>query len=185
MAIRVRWMSTVALAVLALALVPLAARAPRMTLLNAAVRVDFGWIVVAAAAAMGVLFAAAASLAPRRAACLALSGIALAAAVFGVARLRYRLEVRPDALFARELTGSTTVAWSDVARVERGTQALVVWGRGEEQIRVDTGAFEGHQKAALERALSRRIVESTAPITRAVPGAPTPADAAAPAVSSR
>ena len=33
---------------------------------------------------------------------------------------------------------------------------------GDEQIRIDTASFEGGQRAALERALARRILESTA-----------------------
>ena len=37
----------------------------------------------------------------------------------------------------------------------------MIWGRGDAQIRVDTANFQGDQRAALERALARRIVEST------------------------
>ena len=51
--------------------------------------------------------------------------------------------------------------WGEVTHVDRGTEALVIWGHGETQIRVDTASFEGDQRAALERALARRIIEST------------------------
>jgi hypothetical protein len=79
----------------------------------------------------------------------------------GGARLRYRLDIQPEGLNSRELTGSTLVPWGEVTHVDRGTEALVVWGRGDAQIRVDTASFEGDQRAALERALARRIIEST------------------------
>jgi hypothetical protein len=79
----------------------------------------------------------------------------------GSARLRYRLDVQPDGLNSRELTGSTLVPWGEVTHVDRGTEALVIWGRGETQIRVDTASFAGDPRAALERALARRIIEST------------------------
>ena len=80
----------------------------------------------------------------------------------GGARLRYRLEVQPEGLSSRGLTGRRCVAWAEVTHVDRGTEALIVWGRGDEQIRIDTASFEGGQRAALERAAGRRIVESTA-----------------------
>jgi hypothetical protein len=161
MTMRARWTSAATLALVALALLPLALRAPRLTLLNAAVRVDFSWAVAAAALASGVLLATAAAVAPRRSACAGLAVVAALTGVFGAARLRYRLEVRPDGLYSRDLTGSTGLPWADVTRVDRGTEALVVWGRDDAQIRVDTGRFAGDQRAALERALARRIVEST------------------------
>jgi hypothetical protein len=53
-----------------------------------------------------------------------------------------------------------------VTHVDRGTEALVVWGIGDAQIRIDTARFQGDQRAALERALARRIVESTRSVAR-------------------
>jgi Bacterial PH domain len=161
MSMRARWWSALALALLAAAVLPLALRSPRLTLLNAALRVDYGWVVGAAALAAAVLLAASAVLAPRRWLRATAVVAALLAGTVGGTRLRYRLEVQPDGLSARGLTGSTTLPWGDVTHVDRGTEALVVWGRGDAQIRVDTGSFQGDQRAALERALARRIVEST------------------------
>ena len=139
----------------------MALRSPRLTLLNAALRIDYGWVVGAAALGAAVLLAAAGAIAPRRWAQGALVLIAVTVAGVGGARLRYRLEIKPDGLNSRELTGSTLVPWGEVTHVDRGTEALVIWGRGETQIRVDTASFEGDQRAALERALARRIIEST------------------------
>jgi hypothetical protein len=148
-------MSALGLGLAAAAVLPVALRSPRLTLLNAALRIDYGWVVGVAA------LAAAAAIAPRRWARGALVLFAVTVAGVGGSRLRYRLDVQPDGLNSRELTGSTLVPWGEVTHVDRGTEALVIWGRGETQIRVDTASFEGDQRAALERALARRIIEST------------------------
>ena len=161
MSTRARWLSALGLGAAAAAVLPVALRSPRLTLLNAALRIDYGWVVGAAALGAALLLVAAAALAPRRWARAALVGGAVVVAGVGSARLRYRLDVQPDGLNSRELTGSTLVPWGEVTHVDRGTEALVIWGRGETQIRVDTASFEGDQRAALERALARRIIEST------------------------
>jgi hypothetical protein len=154
-------MSALGLGLAAAAVLPVALRSPRLTLLNAALRIDYGWVVGAAALGAALLLAAAAAVAPRRWVRAALVLSAVTAAGVGGARLRYRLEIQPDGLNSRELTGSTLVPWGEVTHVDRGTEALVIWGHGETQIRVDTASFEGDQRAALERALARRIIEST------------------------
>jgi len=154
-------MSALGLGVAAAAVLPVALRSPRLTLLNAALRIDYGWVVGTAALAAALLLAAAAALVPRRWARAALVVGAVAVAGVGSSRLRYRLDIEPDGLNSRELTGTTLLPWGEVTHVDRGTEALVVWGRGDAQIRVDTASFEGDQRAALERALARRIIEST------------------------
>ena len=154
-------MSALGFGLAAAAVLPLALRSPRLTLLNAALRIDYGWMVGAAALGAALLLAAAAALAPRSWAKAGLVAGAVVIAGVGGARLRYRLEIQPDGLNSREITGSTLVPWGEVTHVDRGTEALVVWGRGDTQIRVDTASFEGDQRAALERALARRIIEST------------------------
>ena len=163
MSVRARWWSTLALALAAAAVMPLALRPPRLTLLNAAMRVDYGWAVGIAALVSAILVTAAAVLAPQRWARVVLSIAALLAAALGGSRLRYRLEVRPDALHARGLTDTIALPWAEVTHVDRGPEVILVWGRGDAQVRVDTSRFAGDQRAALERALARRIVESTIP----------------------
>lgn len=162
MSTRARWSSVLALGLAAAAVLPLVLRSPRLTLLNAALRVDYGWAVGAAALGAALLLVAAAVMAPPRWVKVAFVIGAVAIAAVGGARLRYRLEVQPEGLSSHGLTGSTMLAWAEVTHVDRGTEALIVWGRGDEQIRIDTASFEGGQRAALERALARRILESTA-----------------------
>ena len=161
MSTRARWISALGLGLAAAAVLPVALRSPRLTLLNAALRIDYGWVVGTAALAAALLLAAAAALVPHPWARAVLVVGAVAVAGVGSARLRYRLDIEPDGLNSRELTGTTLVPWGEVTHVDRGTEALVVWGRGDAQIRVDTASFEGDQRAALERALARRIIEST------------------------
>jgi hypothetical protein len=161
MSTRTRWIAALGLVIVAAAILPVALRSPRLTLLNAALRIDYGWVAGTAALGAAVLLAAASATAPRRWAQAVLVLCAVAVGGLGGSRLRYRLEIQPDGLNSRELTGSTLVPWGEVTHVDRGTEALVIWGRGETQIRVDTASFEGDQRAALERALARRIIEST------------------------
>ncbi len=167
MSTRARWWSTLGLALAALAVLPLALRPPRLTLLNAALRVDYSWAVCAAAVAAALLLGAAAVAAPARWARRVGWVAALLAAALGASRIRYRIETRADVVYARALTGSTAVPWAEVTRVDRGPEMLVVWGRGDAQVRLDTSGFAGDQRAALERALARHIVESTLPTAAA------------------
>src|SRR3954469_12040858 len=150
MSMRARWSSALLLGIAAAAVLPVALRSPRLTLLNAALRVDYGWAAGAGALLAALLLATSAAVAPRR--WVRATAVALALMVAGMAgtRLRYRLEVQPEGLSSRGLTGSTTLPWAEVTHVDRGTEALVIWGRGDAQIRVDTGSFHGDQRAALE-----------------------------------
>jgi hypothetical protein len=161
MSTRTRWIAALGLVIVAGAILPAALRSPRLTLLNAALRIDYGWVAGAAALGAALLLAAASAAAPRRWVRAVLVLLAVGVGCLGGARLRYRLDIQADGLCSRELTGSTLVPWGEVTHVDRGTEALVIWGRGEAQIRVDTASFEGDQRAALERALARRIIEST------------------------
>src|SRR5204862_2157387 len=100
-----RWWSTLGLALAAAAMLPLALRPPRLTLLNTALRLDYGWAVCLAALATALLLAAAAAAAPPRWARRVGAGVAIAAAAFGASRLSYRVETRPDVGYARALGG--------------------------------------------------------------------------------
>jgi hypothetical protein len=74
---------------------------------------------------------------------------------------RYRVTIEGDGIGERWVFGSRTLAWKDVGRVESGTRRVVVWGRAEEQVRIDASAFAGEDRARLDRTLSRRIRESS------------------------
>lgn len=132
---------------------------PRFTWLNTGVRVDYPLAAAAwaLAAALGAVLAA---LALNRAARLALAGLAVVALVFAAQLLRYRVAIEDAGLMERGLLGTRTLLWKDVARVESGSRLLVVWGRAEEQLRINASAFAAEDRARLDRTLSRRIRES-------------------------
>src|SRR3954466_3993790 len=118
MSTRARWFTVSALGLAAAAVLPLALRSPRLTLLNAALRVDYAWMVGAAALAAAILLMAGAAIGPSRWVKAALILAALSIAVLGGARLRYRLEVQPEGLSSRGLSGATMLAWADVTHVD-------------------------------------------------------------------
>jgi hypothetical protein len=132
-------------------------RPPRITLLNAALRIDHPWT-----AGLGALLAAlgcalwAAALRPRAVrVVLGLAAVGLAA--FGVGRLTYRLDVEDHALASRGWSGTTEIPWGQVTRVESGPARVVVWGVGDDQVRIETAAFQPAQRATLDRAIARLV----------------------------
>src|SRR5258707_12787794 len=106
MSTRARWMSALGLGVAAAAVLPLALRSPRLTLLNAALRIDYGWAVGVAALGAALLLASAAALAPRRWARAALVTGAGVIGSGGGGPPRYRPGIPPGGPRSRRLTGS-------------------------------------------------------------------------------
>jgi hypothetical protein len=162
-------------AVLALVLgVPgalLAIGPPRLTLLNAALRIDhplqhgLGALLVCAGLVVLVV------LVGRPWARFGLGALAAAALFVAADRLGYALEIDDAGLAASSLLGRSVVSWREVSRVETGAAAVVVWGGPERQIRVDTSAFRPEQRATLERAIARRVgaVDAAGPASAAAP----------------
>jgi hypothetical protein len=137
--------------------------APRLTLVNTGIRVEYPRWPAAAGFAIAAGAAIAAAAAPRRWLRLALAAAALLSAAATAGRLRYRLEAGPRTLAARGLLGQTSLPWSDVSRVEDGPEILVVWGSGDAQIRIGTSDYLPDQRATLERTIARRVAENTPP----------------------
>jgi hypothetical protein len=138
----------------------LAFGAPRITLLNAALRIDHPWTAGAGAlaGALGCLLWALAL--PPRALRFALGAAGTAATAMGAGLLTYRLEVDDFGLASRSWLGHTVIPWAQVSRVESGPARVVVWGAGDEQVRIDTSGFEGAQRATLDRAIARQVREA-------------------------
>jgi hypothetical protein len=156
-----RRLAPVLLSVAILAGAGLAFGPARVTWLNAGLRIDYPWLRGAAAllatAASALL---AALLHPR----LLRAGAAVLAAVcllLGLRLLAYRLEAGETGITLRGLLGSTTIAWTDVTRVETGARALVITDRGEAQVRVGTSDLAPEQRARLERTIARRVREGS------------------------
>ena len=137
--------------------------APRVTLSNSGLGIDYPTpralaALVAAASAVGL-----ALVLPRRALGVAAVVAAAAFSIFGLHRLVFRLEVGQGGLSLRDLRGSQRVAWRDVTRVEPQPQTLELLGRGGERLEIDTGDFTAEQRASLERTIARRVREAQPP----------------------
>jgi hypothetical protein len=134
--------------------------APRITLLNAALRIDHPWTAGAGALAGALGFWLWVLALRPRALRLALGVAGAAAAALGAGLLTYRLEVDDFGLASRSWLGHTVIPWAQVSRVESGPARVVVWGVGDEQVRIDTAGFEGSQRATLDRAIARQVREA-------------------------
>ncbi len=133
----------------------------RVTWLNAGLRIDYPWPRGAAALLATAGSALLAALLHNRLLRLGASALAVVGLLIGLRLLAYRLEAGETGLTVRGLLGSTTIAWSDVARVETGAGALVVTDRGEAQVRVGTSDLTPEQSAGLERTIARRVREGS------------------------
>jgi hypothetical protein len=133
---------------------------PHFTLLNAGLRVEYPWTHGAALLLAAAGVALLGGIAPSRFARIFLACLGLAVALASLDLWLYRLEAGPSSLTSRRLFPSTSLAWTEVSRVDSGRDALVVWGRGDDQIRIDTTGFRVDQREALERGIARRIREA-------------------------
>lgn len=140
----------------------LAATPPRITLLNAALRIDYPWRAGAGALVAAAGAGLAAALVRRRWAQALCGLLAFAATGVGLSLLTYRLETTPEALESESVFSRTVVPWRDVTRVDAGPAMVVVWGAGETQIRVDTADFRPEQRATLDRSIARLVHQAGA-----------------------
>ena len=146
-----------------------ASGAPRLTLSNSGLGIDYPtlrtWgILAAAAAAAGLAFVL-----PRRAVAIVALVATMGLTILGLHRLVYRLDVGPAGLSVRDLRGSHRLAWRDVTKVEPEAHLLRLEGRGGETVPIDTSGFTAQQQASLERAVARHVEETQAPPRPLVP----------------
>jgi hypothetical protein len=132
---------------------------PRLTLVNAGLRIDHP-----ASQGLGRLLAAAglglsAYAVGHRWGRALLAAAAAAAAASGVGRLAYRVDAGGEDVALRDWTGTTRLAWSAVVRVDDGPRLILIWGPGDSQVRLETGAFTAEQRAVLDRTIARRVRE--------------------------
>jgi hypothetical protein len=131
---------------------------PRLLMVNAGLRLSHPWVHPAglALATLGALVVAVA-LRPRWARALACA-VALLTLAATWSLLRFRLDVDAAGLHLRDWTSfrERTVPWSAVSQVESGPAALVVRA-GDQGFRVDVHDVRPADRAALDRAIARRI----------------------------
>jgi hypothetical protein len=99
-----------------------------------------------------------------RAHLLALPGAALLASPSSARqRALFRVEVGPDRLSVRGLTGVRSVGWTDITRVLTPAGELVLEGRSGAVVRVATASLPPEQQASLQRAVARHVATAQLP----------------------
>lgn len=139
--------------------------APRLVFVNAGLQVEYpvtrGLAALAATAGLALVAAAIPKLAFRLLACVAALGVSFVA----LHLLLYRLEASDAGLLSRGVLGTTAIEWREVVGLDRGGDELIVTGRSDRQVRIDTTDFGSDQRATLERTIARRVRESGGKLT--------------------
>jgi hypothetical protein len=134
---------------------------PRLTLLNAGLSVQHPWRhpVGAVIAAAGAALLASAS--PRRWARVIFVALGALSILVAIHLTAYRVDADQSGLASRGLFGRTRIPWPDVAGVDGDASQVVVTGKAQNRIRVDTTDFRPDQRASLDRTVARRVRESS------------------------
>src|SRR5262245_50441795 len=132
-----------------------ATREARFTWSNTGLFVDYPGAAWGGALAAG-LGAALAAAACSRFARIAAALVAAATLAYGLHLSRFRVAIEDAGASERGLVQTTSIPWSQVSRVENGSRLIVVWGLGEDHVRIDAGGFPPEERARLERTLARR-----------------------------
>jgi Bacterial PH domain len=143
--------------------------APRLVLVNAGLQVEYpparGWAAMVAAVGLAVVALVVRPLALRLVASVAALGVVLV----GLHLLLYRLEATASGLVSRGVLGTTAIAWRDIVALDRGGDLLLLTGKNDEVIRVDTTDFQPEQRASLQRTIARHVQESGGKLTPSGP----------------
>ncbi len=136
---------------------------PKLTLSNNGLRFTH-----AAAAPLGALLAAGGALAlaaiPRRRSLRAGAALlALGLLVIGAQRALFRVEVGPDRLSVRGLSGVRSVGWAEVTRIDGQAGELFLEGRSGAAVHISTALLPPEQQASLERAIARHVATAQRP----------------------
>jgi hypothetical protein len=134
---------------------------PRLTLLNAGLSVQHSWSHPAGAlgAAAGAILLAA--LSPRRWARVIFGALATFSVLVAVHLALYRVDADQGGLASRGLLGRTRIPWGEVAGVDGDAGLVVVTGKDQRQIKMDTADFRPDQRATLDRTIARRVRETS------------------------
>jgi hypothetical protein len=73
----------------------------------------------------------------------------------------YLVEADHTGLASRSLLRRTRIPWGEVAAVDGDAGLVVVTGKDQNKIRVDTTDFRPDQRATLDRTIARRVRESS------------------------
>lgn len=134
--------------------------APVLTLLNTGLSVHHPWRhpIGALGAAAGAALLAWVS--PRRWARALFVALAVLSILVAIHLAVYRVDADQTGLASRGLFGGTRIPWPEVAGVDGDAVQVVVTGKDQSKIRVDTTDFRPEQRATLDRTIARRVRET-------------------------
>jgi hypothetical protein len=133
---------------------------PRLTVLNTGLSVTHGLRHPAGAllAAVGaILLAKGATLRGARVFFMALAALSVLVSVHLAA---YRVDADHTGIASRSLLRLIRIPWGEVVAVDGDAGLVVVTGKDQNKIRVDTTDFRPDQRATLDRTIARRVRES-------------------------
>jgi hypothetical protein len=133
---------------------------PRLTLLNAGLSVQHGWQHPAGALAAAAGTALLAAVSPRRWARIVFIALGVLSVLVAIHLVVYRVDADQTGLASRGLFGRTRIPWAEVAGVDGDAGLVVVTGKDQQEIRVDTADFRPDQRATLDRTIARRVRET-------------------------
>lgn len=134
---------------------------PRLTLLNAGLTVNHGWQHPTGALAAAAAAALLAAVSPRRWAQAIFTTLGVLSVLVAIHLWVYRVDADQTGLASRGLFGRTRIPWPEVAGVDGDASQVVVTGKDQNKIRVDTTDFRPDQRATLDRTIARRVKESS------------------------
>jgi hypothetical protein len=140
--------------------------APRLTLLNEGVSLRYPWPAVAAAVLTAAALAALAVLLRPLPARGMAALFALVAGTCVVERVTYLVAADGVALTSSGLVERARIAWPEVRQVQGDGRTLRVSGFGENHIVIETAGLRPHDRATLERTVSRRVQEAGPAVAR-------------------
>ena len=139
----------------------LASGPPRLTMLNAALRLDHpplrAWGALLSATGCAVV----ATALRQRVGRIGLGLVALLALLMAARLAVYRIELTDSALVSEGLLRREEIPWNRIARVDISTGALLVFEGEELVLRIGTSGFSPEQQATVERGIARRVREAS------------------------
>ena len=132
---------------------------PRVLWQNAGPRVDYPWPAAAAALVGALALSGLGWSLGARARALALVS-ALVLALRAGQLFAYVLTATEGGIAQRDITGSSSVAWQEVTRVDLEPSHIEVHGRNE-AVRIPTHRISAEDRARLERTISRQVRQAT------------------------
>jgi hypothetical protein len=135
--------------------------APRFILLNTGLAVQHGLRHPAGALLAAIGAGLLAKAATRRWARVIFIPLAILSVLVSVHLALYRVDADQTGIASRGLVRQTRIPWGEVTGVDGDAGLVVVTGRNQNKIRIDTTDFSPDQRATLDRTIARRVRESS------------------------